>query len=156
MTSTPALPVRIVAGAAALAGLCAGFLSPAQAQSPVSPPESVVFVVEGVCDFDVQWDVTARDLGIETPHQFMAMSPGWTLTLTNLDTGATWSPRGNGTVSFQDLPDGGILQTLNGVDYAPNFGLQLIGHFTRVISPDGEFGEFVGHGSIVDICQRLA
>jgi hypothetical protein len=122
----------------------------------VSPPEQAVFVVAGVCDFDVQWDITARDLGVETPHRFIALSPGWTLTLTNLSSGRTWSPRGNGTVSFQDLPDGGILQTLDGVNYAPNFGLQLIGHFTRVISPDGEFGEFEGHGTIVDICERLA
>lgn len=128
----------------------------AHAASPVDPPHHFLFVVDnGVCDFPVQWEGTTRDHGIETPPRFITTSPGWTLTLTNLDTGAVWSPTGDGTISYQDLPDGSTIETLNGVNYAVGLEEQLMGHWTRTLSEDGP-SEFVGSGRIINICDQLA
>ena len=82
-----------LASTAAVTSLCTVALlglasSPAHAQSPVSPPEHDVFVIGpddgGACSFPVQWDVTSRSLGLELPHSFLSLSPGWHLILTNL------------------------------------------------------------------------
>jgi hypothetical protein len=135
--------------------------TPAHAQSPVSPPEQDIFVIGpddgGACSFPVQWDVTSRGLGIDRPPSFLSMSPDWHLTLTNLDSGKTWTPHGDGTISFQDQPDGSILQTSNGVNYTPYFDQQLIGTFTRFYYRDtNTFSDWVGSGTIVNICDVLS
>ena len=136
-------------------------MAPAHAASPVSPPEHDVFVIGpddgGACSFPVQWDVTTRNLGIDKPFGFMAMSPTWEVTLTNVDTGKTWQPHGSGSVTFQEQADGSILQTAHGVNYTPFFDQQLIGDWSRYFFPDtGTFSDWVGNGTIVDICAMLS
>ena len=155
-----------LASTAAVTSLCTVALlglasSPAQAQSPVSPPEHDVFVIGpddgAACSFPVQWDVTSRSLELELPHSLLGLSPGWHLTLTNLNTGKTWTPHGDGTIAFQDQPDGTILQTLHGVNYTPLLDQQLIGSWSRTIDPDtGTHSDWVGSGTIVNICDILS
>jgi hypothetical protein len=142
----------------ALLGLAS---TPAHAKSPVSPLEHNVFVIGpddgGACSFPVQWDVTTRGFGIDRPPSFLTMSPNWHLTLTNVDTGRTWTPHGDGTITFQEQNDGTILQTLNGVNYAPVLDQQLIGTWSRIIDPDtSTASDWVGRGTIVDICDKLS
>ncbi len=144
--------------AAALLGLAA---TPAHADSPVSPLEHDIFVIGpadgAACSFPVQWDVTTRGLGIDRPPSFLSMSPDWHLTLTNLDTGKTWTPHGDGTISFKDQPDGSVLQTSNGVNYTPLFDQQLIGTWSRFYYPDtNTFSDWTGSGKIVNICDQLS
>ena len=136
-------------------------MAPAHATSPVSPPEHDVFVIGpddgGACTFPVEWDVTARNFGIDRPPSFLAMSPDWHLMLTNVDTGKTWTPHGDGTITFQEQDDGSILQTSNGVNYTPFFDQQLIGTWQRYYYPDtNTFSDWVGTGSIVNICDMLS
>lgn len=136
-------------------------MTPAHAGSPVSPRERDIFVIGpadgGACSFPVQWDVTTRGVGIDRPHSFLSLSPGWSVTFTNLDTGKTWTPHGDGAISFQDQPDGSILQTSDGVNYTVFQDQQLIGHWSRSIDPDaGTVSDWVGSGTIVSICDELS
>ena len=153
MPKTRILKARPATATALATALCAvGAFAPvaADAGSPVDPPHVFVFVVDnGVCAFPVQWEGTTRG------HEIMSTTPGWTLTLTNMDTGSTWSPAGNGTISFQDLPNDTTIQTLNGVNYAPRLEEQLVGHWTRTLSEEGA-SEFVGSGKVVSICDMLS
>jgi hypothetical protein len=102
-------------------------------------------------------DLTARGLGIDRPMDFLAMSPDWHLTLTNLDTGKTWTPHGDGTLTFQDQSDGSLKQVSNGVNYTPDLDQQLIGTWTRYYYPDtNSLSDWVGSGTIVNICDMLS
>ena len=155
-----------LARTAAVTSLCTVALlglpsAPALAGSPVSPPEHHVFVIGpadgGACPFPVQWDITSRSLGLELPHSFLSPSPDWHLTLTNLDTGKTWTPHGDGTIAFRDQPDGSVLQTLHGVNYTPLLDEQLIGTWSRSIDPEtGAHSGWAGSGTIVDVCDMLS
>ena len=155
-----------LAPTAAVTSLCTvavlGLAStPAHATSPVSPPQHDVFVIGpdegGACSFPVQWDVTTRGFDIDRPPSFLTMSPDWHLTLANLNTGLTWTPHGDGTISFQEQDDGTILQTLHGVNYTPLLDQQLIGNWSRTINPDtGTASDWVGSGTIVNICDMLS
>jgi hypothetical protein len=151
-------PVRhlIAAAAFALAG-GATLAAPAQADSPVQPPHSFDFVVDnGVCAFPVEYSGTTRDLALDTPHGFITMTPNWRVTMTNTITGASWSPPGNGAITYSETDDGTFTVTSTGVSSDPGAELLLIGSWSRSFTPDGGDTGWVGHGQQIDVCRQLS
>jgi hypothetical protein len=153
--------IRTMAGSAACALVALGLsVAPTDAASPVTPREHDVFVVTpadgGACPFPVQWDITTSSLGLDLPHHFFAMSPGWSVTITNLDTGKTLAPHGDGSVQYAELPDGSIRLTSDGVNYGPVSGHEFVGHLTRIFYTDGSVSDWMGTGRVIDLCALLA
>ena len=110
------VPYQIAAAALAFLG-GAAVAAPAHAESIVEPAHSFDFVVDnGVCDFPVEWSGSTRSVGIDTVHGFLSLSPNWTVTITNTETGTSWSPAGNGQITYNEYDDGTFKITANGVD----------------------------------------
>ena len=126
----------------------------AHAESPVSPPEETTFV-SLACGFPVLWDFSSGFHEIEAPFGIIDVSPQWSIMLTNLDTGKVWQQHGDGTFSVRERADGSALLTSNGVNFVTG-RTALIGHFTATVSPDGEQSDWVGNGTVVDICAALS
>jgi hypothetical protein len=131
--------------------------SPAHAESVVEPAHSFDFVVDyGVCDFPVEYSGTTRDLGLDTNHGFITMTPNWTVTMTNVQSGTSWSPRGTGSITYREDDDGTFTITADGVNVDPGQELLFQGHWSLTFYPDGTDSGWVGSGQIIDICERLA
>jgi hypothetical protein len=150
------LPYQLAAAAfVLLAGTTAA--SPAQAESVVEPAHSFDFVVDnGVCDFPVEYSGTTRDLGVDTHHGFITMTPNWTVTITNVVTGKSWSPRGTGSITFNESDDGTFTITADGVNIAPGEELLFKGHWSFTVFADGTDTGWVGTGQLIDVCERLS
>jgi hypothetical protein len=150
------LPYQIAAAALVLLGGTAA-ATPAHAASVVEPSHSFDFVVDnGVCDFPVEYSGTTRDIGLDTNHGFITLTPNWTVTMTNLDTGASYSPRGTGSITFNDYDDGTFVIEADGVNSAPGQELLFKGSWTRTFYPDGTDSGWVGSGQLIDICDQLS
>jgi hypothetical protein len=147
---------QIAAAALAFLGATA-VVAPAHAESIVEPAHSFDFVVDnGVCDFPVEWSGTTRSLGIDTSHGFITMSPNWTVTITNTETGTSWSPAGNGQITYNEYDDGTFRITASGVNSSPGDALLFKGTWTKTFYPDGTDSGWVGKGRLIDICQQLS
>jgi hypothetical protein len=148
-------PHRVAAAALALIGGSA-IAAPAHADSAVEPEHSFTFVVDnGVCDFPVEYSGSTRALGLDTEHGFITVSPTWSVTVTNVDTGASWSPSGNGAITYREDDDGTFRITATGVNIDPGQELLLKGSWSRTFYPDGSDTGWVGTGQLVDICAQL-
>lgn len=150
--NTPRL-AAILAATAAIVGLAAP-----TAYAGRSPGIDDTYTIYS-CPFPIQVHETYNAFNeVFTPHEVQDHRLGWDVTLTNLDTGATWRVKGNVVSRFVDNPDGSLTQTVDGV--WPALGplhTVYVGHWTRTF-PDGIQGPvpFEGHGQTFDVCQQLS
>src|SRR5262245_13452684 len=146
---------------AAIATAFTALVTPAAAHaSPdvAGPPQHYTFVEDGraPCDVPVQWDVVDKEGVVFTPKFIINMSPASKVTLTNMNTGKTYSPTGNAVVRNEFLEDGTQIIHQTGLGTWPGIGMFSRGDWSRAFYPDGTRGPLTGTGSAWSYCDALS
>ena len=135
-------------------------VSPAQA--PPTKVDPTPFVLEGFCAFNIEGVAAGKAKTVVLPGgRAIALSPGLTWTLTNLDTGHSETFVITGAFHFSTLESGVVQLVATGRNIlgAPGGGLSLvIGRQVLVFDPESQLFLPVGeaHGRVVDLCRFLA
>ena len=162
-----------VALTSALALGCADQPSPIEPTNAAPPPVSAAqasptqvdptpFLLEGFCPFNIQGVAAGKAKTVALPGgRVVALSPGLTWTLTNLDTGRSETFVITGAFHFSTLESGAVQLVVTGRNIlgAPGSGLSLVvGRQVLIFDPESQLFLPVAeaHGRVVDLCQFLA
>ena len=132
------------------------------AQAPPTKVDPTPFLLEGFCAFNIEGVAAGKAKTVVLPGgRAIALSPGLTWTLTNLDTGHNETFVITGAFHFSTLESGAVQLVVTGRNIlgAPGGGLSLvIGRQVLVFDPESQLFLPVGeaHGRVVDLCQFLA
>ena len=132
------------------------------AQAPPTEVDPTPFLLEGFCAFDLQGEASGKAKTVVLPGgRVIALSPGLTWTLTNLDTGRRETFVITGAFHFSTLESGvpQLVATGRNILGAPGAGLSLVsGRAVFVFDPESQLFLPVSEprGRVIDLCEFLA
>jgi hypothetical protein len=132
------------------------------AQARPTEVDPTPFPLNGFCAFNIQGEASGKAKTVVLPGgRFIGLSPGYTWTLTNLDTGRRETFVITGAFHFSTLESGAVQLVVTGRNIlgAPGGGLSLvIGRETLVFDPVSQLFLPVGEarGRVIDLCEFLA
>ena len=131
------------------------------AQAPPTPVDPTPFPIEGFCAFDIQAEASGKAKTVVLPGgRVIALSPGLSWTLTNLDSGRRKTFVITGAFHLSTLESGlpQLVVTGRNILGAPGAGLSLvIGREVLVLDPESQLFLPVGEprGRVIDLCELL-
>jgi hypothetical protein len=145
--------------------LAAAFVLPRNSSAaPPEPVDTTPFLVEGICDFPLQAELSGKSKVKELPGgRTLITSPGLRVTLTNLEEPTNQETYViTGSFLTRELSDGTLFVEARGRNIIfGDFGMLLtIGRFTFIgFGEGGNVGALerpTGKGRIIDVCAQLA
>jgi hypothetical protein len=152
------MKIQLIAAIATAAGALVAPTAAHASSDVAGPPQHYTFVQDAgaPCDFPVQWDVVDKEGVVFTTKFIINTSPASKVTLTNMDTGTTYSPTGNAVVRNEFLEDGTQIIHQSGLGTWPGIGMFTRGDWSRAFYPDGTRGPLTGTGSAWSYCDALS
>lgn len=138
--------------------------TPHRVSAVQAPPTEVsdTFTLKGFCEFDIFVQANGKTKTVVLPRgRSIALSPGLTWTLTNIDTGRQETFVITGAFHFRTLENGDVELVATGRNIlgAPGGGLSLvIGRIRLIFDPVSQLFLPVGEsrGQVIDLCEFLA